>query len=79
MTTRQLAEQVGVVLAIVVMYENGKHPISYDVAIKLANVLEIKASLVYDDFSRFLAVPYTEAPKSVRTILRMSKKAFANK
>lgn len=50
---------------------------SFDVAIKLANILEIEASLLYDDFSRFLAVPYTEALKSVRTALGLSQKAFA--
>jgi DNA-binding XRE family transcriptional regulator len=59
------------------MYENGKYPIPYDVAVKLADVLEIEVSLLYDDFSRFLAMPYTEALKSVRTSLGLSQKAFA--
>ena len=58
MTTRQLAEKLDIVPSTVLMYENGKHPIPYDVAIKLADVLEIEASLLYDDFSRFLSVPY---------------------
>lgn len=69
LTTRQLAEQIGVVPATIVMYENGKHPIPYDVAIKLADVLKIEVSLLYDEFSRFLAAPYTEVLKSVRTAL----------
>lgn len=43
MTTRQLAEKLDIVPSTVVMYENGKHPIPYDVAIKLADVLEIEA------------------------------------
>ena len=77
MTTRQLAEKLDIVPATVVMYENGKHPIPYDVAVKLADVLEIEASLLYDDFSRFLAVPYSEVLKSVRTALGLSQKAFA--
>lgn len=77
MTTRQLAEKLDIVPSTVVMYENGKHPIPYDVAIKLAEVLEIEASLLYDDFSHFLSVPYTEALKSVRTALGLSQKAFA--
>mgnify|MGYP002328538846 CR=1 FL=1 len=77
LTTRQLAEQIGVVPATIVMYENGKHPIPYDVAIKLADVLKIEVSLLYDEFSRFLAVPYTEALKSVRTALGLSQKDFA--
>lgn len=60
MTTRQLAEKLDIAPVTVVMYENGKHPIPYDVAIKLVDVLEIDVSLLYDDFSRFLAVPYTK-------------------
>ena len=79
MTTRQLAEKLDIVPATVAMYENGNHPIPYDVAIKLADILEIEAFLLYDDFSRFLAVPYTEALKSVRTALGLSQKAFAER
>lgn len=79
MTTRQVAERLDIVPATVVMYENGKHPVPYDVAVKLADVLRIEASLLYDDFSRFLAVPYTEALKSVRTSLGLSQKAFAER
>ena len=59
------------------MYENGKYPTPYDVAVKLADILEIEVSFLYDDFSRFLAVPYTEVLKSVRTALGLSQKAFA--
>ena len=79
MTSRQLAEKLDIAPVTVVMYENGKHPIPYDVAIKLSNVLEIESSLLYDDFSRFLATPYTEALKSVRTALGLSQKAFAER
>ncbi len=77
MTTRQLAEKLDIVPSTVAMYENGKHPIPYDVAIKLADVLKIEVSLIYDEFSRFLAAPYTEVLKSVRTALGLSQKAFA--
>ena len=76
-TTRHIAEKLDIVPATVTMYENGKQPIPYDVAVKLADILEIEASLLYDDFSRFLAVPYTEALKSVRMVLGLSLKAFA--
>lgn len=77
MTTRQLAEKLDIVPSTVAMYENGKHPIPYDVTNKLADVLEIEVSLLYDDFSRFLAVPYTEALKNFRTALGLSQRAFA--
>lgn len=79
MTSRQLAEKLDIAPVTVVMYENGKHPIPYNVAIKLSNALEIESSLLYDDFSRFLATPYTEALKSVRTALGLSQKAFAER
>lgn len=45
MTTRQLAEKLDIVPATVTVYENGKQPIPYDVAVKLADILEIEASL----------------------------------
>ena len=79
MTTRHIAEKLDIVPATVTMYENVKQPIPYDVAVKLADILEIEASLLYDDFFRFLAVPYTEALKSVRTALGLSQKAFAER
>ena len=65
-TTRQLAEKLDIVPSTVVMYENGKHPIPYDVAIKLTDVLEIEVS-------------FTEALKSVRTALGLSQKAFVER
>ncbi len=77
MTTRQLAEKLDIVPATVVMYENGKHPIPYDVAIRLAETLGIEPALLYDDFSSFLAVPYTKALKRLRTALGLSQKVFA--
>ena len=77
MTTRHIAEKLDIVPATVTMYENGKQPIPYDVAVKLADILEIEESLLYDDFSHFLATPYTEALKSVRMVLGLSLKAFA--
>lgn len=77
MTTRHIAEKLDIVPATVTMYENGKQPIPYDVAVKLADILEIEESLLYDDFSHFLVTPYTEALKSVRMVLGLSLKDFA--
>ena len=79
MTTRQLAEKLDIAPVTVVMYENRKHHIPYDIAIKLVYVLEIEVSLLYDDFSRFLVVPYTEALKCVRTSLGLSQKDFVKR
>ena len=79
LTTRQLAEQIGVVPATIVMYENGKHPIPYDVAIKLADVLKIEVSLLYDEFSRFLAAPYTEVLKALERLWDCHRRLLQNK
>ena len=77
LTTRQLAEQIDVVPATILMYEQNKHPIPVDVASGLADVLDVNADLLYDDFADFLSTPYSEALKSIRLALGMSQKAFA--
>ena len=75
---KTVMEKLDIVPSTVVMYENGKRPIPYDVAIKLADVLEIEATLLCDDFSFPFCTLY-EALKSVRTALRLSQKAFAER
>lgn len=77
LTTRQLAEQVNVVPATILMYEQNKHPIPYDMANKLAEVLDVDARILYDDFAVFLATPYSEALKGIRSVLKLSQRAFA--
>ena len=77
LTTRQLAEQIDVVPATILMYEQNRHPIPYDVANALSKALEVDAGILYDDFADFLAAPYSEALKSIRLALGMSHKAFA--
>mgnify|MGYP004636591437 FL=1 len=77
LTTRQLAEKMDVVPATILMYEQNKHPIPYDVANDLASMLEVNAEVLYDDFAVFLAPPYSEALKDIRMAVEMSQKAFA--
>lgn len=60
LTTRQLAETIGIVPATIVQYENNLHPIPHDTAILLANILEIDVSLLFDEFATFIAAPYTK-------------------
>ena len=45
LTTRQLAEQIDVVPATILMYEQNKHPIPFDVANGLADALDVNAGL----------------------------------
>ena len=54
-----------------------KHPIPFDAANGLADVLDVNADLLYDDFAVFLATPYTEALKDIRMSVGMSQRAFA--
>lgn len=77
LTTRQLAEQIDVVPATILMYEQNKHPIPYDVANELSKALKVDAGILYDDFADFLDTPYSEALKSIRLAMGMSQKAFA--
>ena len=50
LTTRQPAEQINVVPATVLMYEQNKHPIPYDVANELSKALGVDAGILYVDF-----------------------------
>lgn len=77
LTTRQLAEQIDVVPATILMYEQNKHPIPFDVANSLADALDVNADLLYDDFAVFLVTPYSEALKDIRMSIGMSQRAFA--
>ena len=77
LTNRQLAGQIDVVPATILMYEQNKHPIPFDVANDLADVLDVNTDLLYDDFAVFLSAPYNEALKDIRTAVGMSQKAFA--
>lgn len=77
LTTRQLAEQIDVVPATILMYKQNKHPIPFDVANGLADVLDVNADLLYDDFAVFLASPYGEALKDIHMSIGISQRAFA--
>ena len=46
LTTRQLAEKMDVVPATILMYEQNKHPIPYDIANGLASALDINAEVL---------------------------------
>ena len=71
------AEQIDVVPATILMYEQNKHPVSFDVANSLADVLDVNADLLYDDFAVFLSASYSETLKDIRISTGMSQRAFA--
>lgn len=79
LTTRQLAESSGIVPATLLMYERGKFPIPYQTALDIAKVLEIAKKLLFDDFARFMDIPYFDMLRSVRKAYNLSQKDFADR
>lgn len=77
LTTRQLAEQVGIVPATLLKYEQGITPIPYDIAARLSEWLKIDVSLLCDSFAAFIASPYPEALKAIREELKLNQREFA--
>lgn len=79
MSTKELAEKVGIVPATLVLYENDKHPIQYDSAIALADVLGIDRNRLLDDYAAFVGYPCSKLLQTVRTELSISQMQFAEK
>lgn len=79
LTTRQLAESVGVVPATVLMYERGKFPIPYQTAVAMAKVLEIDRNLLFDEFAQFIDYPYSDRLREVRKAYGLNQANFAKK
>ena len=79
LTTRQLAESIGVVPATVLMYERERFPIPYQTAVSMAKVLEIDRNLLFDDFARFMDYPYSYRLREVRKAYGLNQTDFAKK
>ena len=77
LTTRQLAEKLNIVPATVLGYEQGRFPIPYDIAVLLAEELQISESLLFDDFCVFIGASYTEILHTVRKSYGLSQIDFA--
>lgn len=76
-TTRRLAEQVGIVPATLLEYEQNLTPIPYDTAVRLSERLKIDTELLCVAFAEFIASPYTEALKVIREELKLNQRKFA--
>ena len=79
LTTRQLAESVGIVPATLLMYEREKFPIPYPTALAFADILEIDRNLLFDDFARFMDYPYSDRLREIRKAHRLNQATFAEK
>ena len=77
LTTRQLAESVGVVPATVLMYERERFPIPYQTAVAMAKVLEIDRNLLFDEFAQFMDYPYNDKLREVRKTYGLNQSTFA--
>lgn len=78
-TTRQLADKLHIVPATILGYEQGRFPIPYDIAVLLAEELQISESLLFDDFCVFIGAPYTEILHTVRKSYGLNQIDFAEK
>lgn len=79
LTTRQLAESVGIVPATLLMYEREKFPIPYQTAVAFADILEIDRNLLFDEFAQFMDYPYSDRLREVRKAHRLNQATFAEK
>ena len=79
LTTRQLAESVGIEPATVLMYEREQFSIPYPTAVAMAEVLEIDKNLLFDGFARFMDYPYSDRLREVRKAHRLNQTDFAKK
>lgn len=79
LTTRQLAESVGIVPTTVLMYEREQFPIPYQTAVAFADILEIDKNLLFDDFARFMDYPYSDKLHEVRKKHGLNQADFAKR
>ena len=79
LTTRQLAESVGIAPATVLMYERERFPIPYQTAVAMAEILEIDRNLLFDEFAQFMDYPYSDRLREIRKAHRLNQATFAEK
>ena len=76
-TTREVAENVGIVPATLVLYENDKHPIKYKTAVALADELDIDLQRLLDTYTTFVNYPCGAFLREVRRELKLSQAVIA--
>lgn len=79
LTTRQLAESVGIAPATVLMYERERFPIPYQTAVAMAKILEIDRNMLFDEFAQFMDYPYSDRLREIRKAHRLNQATFAEK
>lgn len=79
LTTRQLAESVGIAPATVLMYERERFPIPYQTAVAMAEILGIDRNMLFDEFAQFMDYPYSDRLREIRKAHRLNQATFAEK
>lgn len=77
LSTRELADKVGVVPATIALYENGTHPIKHDTAVALAEELGIDRKRLLDEYTTFVDYPCQELLRKVREDLSLTQAQIA--
>ena len=79
LSTRELAEKVGVVPATLILYENDKHPVKHKTAVAIATILEIDHTTLLDEYGLFVDYPFHERLQEVRKSLSLAQSEIAEK
>ena len=79
LSTRELAEKVGIVPATLILYENDKHPVKHKTAVAIAVVLEIDHIALLDEYGLFVDYPFNEKLQEMRKSLSLNQSEMAEK
>ena len=79
LSTKELAEKVGIVPATLILYENDKHPVKHKIAVSIAAILEIDRTALLDEYGRFVDYPFNKKLREIRELLSLSQSEMAEK
>lgn len=79
LSTRELAEKVGIVPATLILYENDKHPVKHKTAIAIASLLEIDHTALLDEYGLFVDYPFNKKLRETRELFSLSQFEMAEK
>jgi len=66
MTQEQLADMLNIDSDSVMRYENNKRYVSLSILDKMADIFQIPVNFLYDEYTSFIAYPYSEKIKEIR-------------
>ena len=79
LSTRELAEKVGIVPATLILYENDKHPVKHKIAVVIAAILEIDYTALLDEYGLFVDYPFNKKLQEIRELFSLSQSEIAEK